>query len=118
MSFHNGVSDMLTRYANDVCVKTGENEVFTKAFIQPLRHKSGYGDKIQMSGRVSDSFLLYIGSPDCELCAKTPSVVSLNDEKYVVHNTQSYYYKNKKLYVWAVLKPYYQKRRDDYECDQ
>lgn len=118
MSFHNSVRDMLTRYASDVCVKTGDKEVFTKAFIQPLRHKSGFYEKISVSGKVSDNYFLYIGLPQCELCRKTPSVVSINDEKYVVHNTQSYYFKNKKLYVWAVLKPYYCKRRDDYEQNQ
>ena len=118
MSFHKSVGDMLTRYANDVCVKTGENEVFTKAFIQPLRHKSSFVSKVGVTGRLSDSYFLYIGAPQCELCAKTPSIVSVNDEKYVVHNTQSYYFKNEKLYVWAVLKPYYCKRRDDYEQNQ
>ena len=118
MSFHKSVCDMLSRHGCDVSVKTGDTKVDTKAFIQPLRYKSKYQSEISFGGNSSDNYYLYIGSADCVLCAKTPSIVTLNDKKYVVHNTQNYVYKNKTLYVWAVLRPFIEKRRDDYGTNQ
>lgn len=118
MSFHKSICDMLARHGSDVEVKTGDTTVSTKAFIQPLRYKSQYTSTSGFGGTYSDSYFLYIGSPDCSLCAKTPSIVSQNDEKYVVYNTQRYVYKNKNLYVWAVLRPFKEKRRDEYGTNQ
>lgn len=118
MSFHKSVCDMFSRHASEVSVKTGDTTVSTKAFIQPLRYKSQYSDKISLGGNYDDSYFLYIGSADCALCAKTPSIITQNDKNYVVYNTQNYVYKNKTLYVWAVLRPFKEKRRDDYGTNQ
>lgn len=118
MSFHKSVCDMLARHGSDVSVQTGDTTAKTKAFIQPLRYKSQYSSKISFGGNYSENYFLYIGSADCVLCARTPSIVTQNDKKYVVHNTQNYVYKNKTLYVWAVLSPFVEKRRDDYGTNQ
>lgn len=118
MSFHKSVCDMISRHGSAVTIQTGETKVESKAFIQPLRYKSQYTADLSFSGKLSENYYLYIGSADCTLCANTPSIITLNDKKYVVHNTQSYVYKNKTLYVWAVLKPFYDKRRDDYGTNQ
>lgn len=118
MSFHKSVNNLLLRYGSDVVVHTDDKKVNTKAFIQPMRYKSQYTSKLGFGGKIDDNNFLYIGSADCTLCEKTPSIVTLNDRKYVVHNTQPYVYKNKTLYVWAVIKPFYEKRRDDYGTNQ
>lgn len=118
MSFHKSVNDMLSRHGSVVKIQTGDIKTQTKAFIQPLRYKSQYTSKLGFGGKIDDNNFLYIGSADCTLCEKTPSIVTLDDKKYVVHNTQPYVYKNKNLYVWAVLKPFYEKRRDDYGTNQ
>ncbi len=118
MSFHKSVADMLSRHGSVVEIQTGDTKVKTNAFIQPLRYKSQYTSKLGFGGTFDDNYYLYIGSPDCTLCANTPSIITLDGKKYVVHNTQTYVYKNKTLYVWAVLKPFYEKRRDDYGTNQ
>lgn len=118
MSFHKSISQMIEHFGSKVLVETCEKSTCTKAFIQPLRYKSQYSETLSFGGVNSENYFLYIGSADCTLCAKTPSIVTQNDKKYVVHNTQNYIYKNNILYVWAILRPYYEKRRDDYGTNQ
>lgn len=118
MSFRKTFNDMLARHGSNVTVSTGDKTIQTKAFIQPLRYKSQYAEIIGFGGKYDDSYYLYIGSADSKLCADTPSIVTQNDEKFVVRNTHNYVYKNKTLYVWAVLKPFKKQRRDDYGTNQ
>lgn len=114
MSFHKSVIDMLNRYGSEVDICTSDVVITTKAFIQPLRYKSQYTKKLSFGGKSSDDYFLYIGKPDCVLDSTVPSIIIFDDKKFVVHNTHSYVFNDKTLYVWAVLKPYYEKRRDEY----
>ena len=78
MSFHKSVNDMLSRHGSVVKIQTGDIKTQTKAFIQPLRYKSQYTSKLGFGGKIDDNNFLYIGSADCTLCEKTPSIVTLS----------------------------------------
>lgn len=114
MSFYNSVKNMIDTYGTDITVK-GDKDVKTKAFIQPLLNKTARSEYIDIGGLKNSNGFLYIGHAKNKL--KTGTVISTAHKNYVVHNTQSFEFMNKVLYVWAVLREYNEQRRDDYETD-
>ena len=70
MSFHTNVKQMIECYGSPVTIQRGDEIVKTKAFIQPLRYKTGfYNDKAVSLGGFSDGrYYLYIGQADNVFC--------------------------------------------------
>ena len=119
MSFHTNVKQMIECYGSPVTIQRGDEIVKTKAFIQPLRYKTGfYNDKAVSLGGFSDGrYYLYIGQADNVFCRTDNAIISCNGKKYVVHTSATFDYLDKVLYVWAVLAPHKEQRCDDYETD-
>ncbi len=119
MSFYEDVQCMIERYGSDITITKGESVEKTKAFIQPLRYRSSvYRDKAVKLGGFSDGrYYLYIGQAENEFLRTDNAIISCNNKKYIVHTSETFELKNKALYVWAVLRPYKEQRRDDYETD-
>ncbi len=119
MSFHKNVKNLIDKYASDVTITRGEDVVFSKAFIQPLRYKSNaIKDRgITVGGLTDGRYYLYIGQADNEFLRTDNAIISCNGKQYVVHTSESFFLYDKALYVWAVLTPYKKQRRDDYETD-
>ncbi len=119
MSFHKSINNMINCYGNRVKIEKDGKELFTKAFIQPLHRKNSsfYSTKIIIGGFTDERYYLYIGKPEIRFAIRENTVLTSNDRKYVVHKSDTFEFNNKVLYVWAVLKPYYEQRRDDYDTD-
>lgn len=119
MSFHTNVKQMIDSYGSVVTITRNESVTKTKAFIQPLRYKSSvYMDRaVSLGGFTDGRYYLYIGQADNEFSRTDNAIISCNGKKYVVHTSESFELLDKVLYVWAVLAPYKEQRRDDYETD-
>lgn len=83
----------------------GTEENF-KAFIQPLRHKdhSFYGGKCAETGFTVGANFLYIGPKNVRI-DQYPfnTILKTNEESYIVKRAQKVCFKNKILYIWAIL---------------
>lgn len=119
MSFHTNVRQMIEIYGSEVTIQRNEKLTKSKAFIQPLRYKTGvYNDKtVALGGFTDGRYYLYIGQADNEFSRTDNAIISCNGKKYVVHTSETFEFLDKVLYVWAVLAPYKEQRRDDYETD-
>lgn len=119
MSFYTSVKSMIDKYGSKIEIMTNDKTVRSKAFIQPLRYKStSLKDReIAFGGFTDGRYYLYIGHASHEFSRKDNAIITCNGKKYVVHTSEAYELSNKKLYVWAVLTPYKEQRRDDYETD-
>ncbi|MBQ4129716.1 MAG: hypothetical protein IJD68_08125 [Ruminococcus sp.] len=118
MSIFASVKNMINTYGNRVKIEKGAKVYFTKAFIQPLHYKNSryFNDSITTGGFSEKRYYLYIGTPQLRFDIRENAVLTSNGKKYVVHNSDTYEFNNSALYVWAVLKPYYEQRRDDYDA--
>lgn len=119
MSFHTNVKQLIKSYGSDITIQRGDEVTHSKAFIQPMRYKSNvYKDRsIAMGGFTDGRYYLYIGQADNVFNRADNAIISCNEKKYVVHTSETFEYLNEVLYVWAVLSPYKEQRRDDYEAD-
>ncbi len=119
MSFHKTVSDLINKHGSKVTILKDETEISSKAFIQPLRYKSSlYRDRtISMGGFTDGRYYLYIGDARYEFSRDDNVIIKCNGKQYTVHTSEIFELYDKTLYVWAVLTPYKEQRRDDYEAD-
>lgn len=117
MSFFGSIKNMINRYGNRVTIEKDGKTYSSKAFIQPLHYKSRTSDELCIGGFSDNRYYLYIGMPQIEFSIRENAVITSNGKKYIVHSSDGYELHNSVLYVWAVLKPYKNQRRDDYDTD-
>lgn len=119
MSIHKSVENMIKTHGSDVTITVDETVTHCRAFVQPLRYKlNGYQDRgLSLPGYSDKRYYLYIGQAGYEFSDTKNTIITCNGKKYVVHTSETFEFKNKGVYVWAVLKPYKEQRRDDYDTD-
>lgn len=119
MSFHKSVGDLINKHGSKITISKGETKISSKAFIQPLRYKSSvYRDRsISIGGFTDGRYYLYIGSADYEFSRDDDAIIECNGKQYTVHTSERFELYERTLYVWAVLTPYKEQRRDDYEAN-
>ena len=118
MSIIAAVGETIKRYGCSVTLLTGEKEVKTKAFVEPLRYKNKVyvGGQYHYLGYKQSEKYLYIGSPEYEL-SENATVIEMHQQKYIVKRCETYYADNSPVYVWAILLPYGTALEDDYESN-
>lgn len=119
MSFHKGVREHIEKYGSKVEILRKNEKTTSKAFIQPLRYRSNvYKDRNITLGGFSDGrYYLYLGQAENEFFRNDDAIILCNGRKYTVHTSDTFQLYDKVLYVWAVLLPYKEQRRDDYDTD-
>lgn len=120
MSFKKDVVNLIKSYGSTISIeRENEEGIFSRAFIQPLRYRSNvYKDRaISIGGFTDGRYYLYLGLPENEFSRNDNAIISSNGKKYTVHTSEKFMLCDKVLYVWAVLKPYKEQRRDEYDTD-
>lgn len=100
----------IKRYGQKVCLCTpcqeGEKGVEFNAIITPLRYKNKMyleGD-VSSLGYVDQSHYLYIGPVEHDLTKlEGDSFICTLDGCCTIKKSEKVYFKNKPLYIWAVL---------------
>ncbi len=110
---------MIDKYGNSVVIHSGDNNVNTRAFVEPLRYKNKIyiGGRKHALGMYSSEKYLYIGKPDDRLVEDT-SVVECGEDKYIVKRQEIYRVCGEPVYVWAVLTRYRELTEDEYDSDK
>ena len=67
-------------------------------------------------GQASREKYLFIGTPDISL-QQNRSVIESVGGKYIVKRCETYFVRDKAVYVWAILAPFGDSREDEYEPD-
>lgn len=87
-----------------------DGKVYTasyKAFIQPLRYKNKmYLDgKHSEIGFIDNSYYLYLGPPEIDLCNNTIySRIKIGDLLYSITHAEMLSFAEENLYVWAIIR--------------
>lgn len=115
LSIFDTANAIIDEYGSTAFVKTGGDEVKTKAFLQPLRYKSNnYGGyEYKAVGVTYNERYVYIGKYDVDLKINE-SIVQMLGKKYIVKKVEPYFIGDEKIYVWALLAPYYEQLEDEY----
>lgn len=119
MSFHKSVKELIDNYGSKVEIIRDSETISSRAFIQPLRYRSNvYKDRtIAFGGFTDGRYYLYLGQAENEFFRNDDAIILCNGRKYTVHTSETFSLCDKVLYVWAVLLPYKEQRRDDYDTD-
>ncbi len=120
MSFEKDVVNLINSYGSTISIeRENEEGIKSRAFIQPLRYRSNvYKDRALTLGGFTDGrYYLYLGLPENEFRRSDDAIICSNGKKYTIHTSETFMLGDKVLYVWAVLKPYKEQRRDEYDTD-
>lgn len=111
------ISTAIKKYGCDVSIKRGNDSQSGKAFLQPLRYKNNmYLNGVRLGqGYFDGGHYLFIGEPHINLSDYVNTVIYCNNEGYIIKRAEQYIYRNKTLYVWAILTPYARPLEDDYD---
>jgi len=110
MSITKRIAELITRFGNDFTVRSGDDEIKTKAFIQPLRYKNKmYTDgEFLPQGYYDGGHYLFIGRPESRLGDTLAEDAELTDARgkgYIVKRAEMYTFCDEPIYVWAIVTP-------------
>lgn len=109
------IKGMLERYGCSVTVRHGGVTKRIKAFIQPLkrRRRLYIRDKQIPPGYYGDDSYLYIG--DSVHAVSRGDAVVFNNKEYSVASSDEFFFRDRSVYVWAILSPKESSKEDDYD---
>ena len=118
MSLMGAVSNSIAKLGGDVEITQGSSSVRTRAIVEPLRYRNKIyiGGEQRSLGSLNRERYLYIGQPDVPLHANA-SVIESVGGKYIVKRCETYFVRDRAVYVWAILAPFGDSREDEYEPD-
>lgn len=101
----------INKYGQKVIIIDSENnnQLITRAFIQPLRHKDEtyMGGKCKNIGQVRGKKYLYISNNDVRLDKfQLNTIIQTSENKFVLKRAEKVYFKEDVFYIWAILQPY------------
>ena len=113
MSMASSVTAMMRRYGSAVCIRRGEERLYARAFIQPLRrrHRLYINDKYTPAGYFDNAYSLYLGESAHELLAG--DIVDDGHGSFSVITGETFSVSDEPLYVWAILSPLYEEENTD-----
>lgn len=101
--------------------KISENgQTFTyKGFVQPLRYKNNMylGGKRLDAGFFDGGHYLFITKGDAGIKAHSRAVIEDVNTKYAVKRAELFTVRDKNIYTWAILKPYFPPVKEDFSND-
>ena len=105
--FSSCVSSLINKFGRRFTIIPGDDkQIFTKAFIQPLRYKDQtyMGGKCLDIGYLNGKNYLYIGDNNTRLdLYPFNTKIETDDESYVVKRAQAVYLGESILYIWAII---------------
>ena len=118
MSLITAVSDSISRLGGEVSITADDHSVSARAIVEPLRYRNKIyiGGEMHHLGSMRREKYLFIGTPDISL-RENRSVIESVGGKYIVKRCETYYVRDKAVYVWAILAPCGEVREDDYKPD-
>lgn len=111
--------NVIRKYGSEVCI-TSKGKCFeTKGIIRPLyyRDKSRAIFSRLPVGLFDNRHYFIILPADVKLSKTGGEKIECGGEKYTVNSCGGYIYKDKVLYVWAVLSACTDPLEDDYDSD-
>ena len=117
MSLISAVAGSIARLGGEVAI-TDDSCRRARAIVEPLRYRNRIyiGGEMHPLGKASREKYLFIGTPDISL-QQNRSVIESVGGKYIVKRCETYFVRDKAVYVWAILTPYGESREDEYEPD-
>lgn len=105
------ISDLIHRFGCEIKVENGQRTVKHCAFIQPLRYKNKlYLDGLSLTqGLYDSSYCLMIAPPELKLDDPLEDNIiecEAMGRRFTVKKSDTYFFQNKPLYLWAVLGNY------------
>ena len=118
MSLITAVSDSISRLGGEVSITADDHRVSASAIVEPLRYRNRIyiGGEMHQLGQASREKYLFIGTPDISL-QQNRSVIESVGGKYIVKRCETYFVRDRAVYVWAILTPFGDSREDEYEPD-
>ncbi len=118
MSLISAISSSIARLGGEVAITAEDSRQCARAIVEPLRRRSQIyiGGEMRSLGQMSRDRYLFIGTPDIALMPNR-SVIESVGGKYIVKRCETYFVRDKAVYVWAILTPYGDCREDEYEPD-
>lgn len=118
MSLLSCVDSEILRYGSQVTIISGEEQVQTRAFVEPLRYRNKIyiGGEYRPLGVAIREKYLYIGRSAYRL-QENRSVVEAHGERYLVKRSETFFIRDLPVYEWAIMVPYGAEREDDYDAD-
>lgn len=118
MSLFNCVDREIGRFGSQVRILQEGDPIDTRAFVEPLRYRNKIyiGGEYRMLGMQRREKYLYVGKSAHRL-TENKSVIESQGAKYLVKRCETYFVKDTPVYEWAILVPYGEERKDDYETD-
>lgn len=112
------ITDLITRFGCNISVSAGSSTDECRAFIQPLRYKNKlYLDGTSLTqGLYGGSYCLLIAPPDLRLDGAAEDYViecKAMNKRFTVKKTDTYYFNDTPLYLWAVLGEYNNSEEDE-----
>ena len=118
MSLISAVASSIARMGGEVAITAGDSCQNARAIVEPLRYRNRIyiGGEMHPLGQASREKYLFIGTPDISL-QQNRSVIESVGGKYIVKRCETYFVRDRAVYVWAILTPYGESREDEYEPD-
>ncbi len=116
MSVENSILDAIKRWGSTFKITNNGECYECKGFIEPLRYKNNMylGGKRLDAGFFDGGHYLFIAEPKATLESHSRAVIECKNRKYAVKRAEEFIFRGKKLYLWAILKPYSAPVKGDY----
>lgn len=117
MNVVSSITNAFKEYGSKITVLSKENVSTIFGFIQPLSYKtqSNIFESTDISVRENMYYLL-VAEKDSNIISN--DCLILDNSSYKVVKSQSYIYRNKCVYKWAILKLCYPFSEDDFSDNQ
>ena len=102
MSTVSAINSSIEKYGESVVIRTNDEFVNTKAFIEPLRYKQRIyvGGSYHRVGKTER--YIYIGHPRYPLVEEL-TTIQRNSERYLVKHIEVYSVGDSPMYIWAII---------------
>ncbi len=116
MRLETKIREKFDSLGSDITVfDTGNNQIDkTKGFIQPISYRGSKYYDFENTDVSSNDNIRYLLLCKSDANIKGSNRLGVNGVLYSVIRCESYFFKNKCIYKWAILKMYYQKQEDDF----
>ncbi len=113
------IKQSMDKWGSDFKITKNGQTIICKGFIQPLRYKNNMylGGKRLDTGYFDGGHYLVILDNKADLQVHDKALIEDVNGKYIIKRAENIIFNNEKIYVWAILKPYFEMIKEDFTND-
>lgn len=113
------IKQSMEKWGSNFKITKNGQTVNCKGFIQPLRYKNNMylGGKRLDTGYFDGGHYLVILDTTADLQVHDKAIIEDVNGKYIIKRSENVVFDNKKIYVWAILQPYFPPLKEDFTDD-